>query len=444
MSGILLIVSIVVFVGSGARATQTVETNIVRNGSPFLSNDFDYCYYNATGVNENSENVRRLLDRIRTRPFFRYVRINTQKSCPYWAASVLCLSEQNPCEVCTCDAKDVPYKLLDESADIDANNVQIPVPSQYNDAIDRSPLSGKKGNLRQNFFKFSKNDLGEFVDLLRNPESLTGYSGDKAHRIWNAIYRENCFTTSESNQCSEKLFFYRLISGLHTSISAHLSANYYLQKEDPNVVENAGDENPLKNYLPECTEMQRRVHDHPERRENLYVLYQFVLRALSKSEKQYTGNLSIYESGVPEEDHILKEEIKDLFTQELLCKKTFDDIKFLESPTTKLLLPRMVQMMTNITTLMNCLTCEKCRLWGKLQTHGVATAFKVILSHEPNLRRCEMVALLNLARQLAMSIHYINKVCPNQMQEGNKSQVDTFPSPEILPNPLNESHVDEL
>lgn len=33
----------------------------------------------------------------------------------------------------------------------------------------------------------------EYVDLLLNPERYTGYKGKSAHRIWDSIYKENCF-----------------------------------------------------------------------------------------------------------------------------------------------------------------------------------------------------------------------------------------------------------
>lgn len=40
---------------------------------------------------------------------------------------------------------------------------------------------------------------GEYVDLTVNPERFTGYSGPAAHRIWGAIYDENCFGISEAD-----------------------------------------------------------------------------------------------------------------------------------------------------------------------------------------------------------------------------------------------------
>lgn len=32
----------------------------------------------------------------------------------------------------------------------------------------------------------------------------------------------------------------------------------------------------------------------------------------------------------------------------------------------------------NVTRIMDCVGCDKCRLWGKVQTMGVATALKVL------------------------------------------------------------------
>merc|ERR1712131_523866 len=95
-----------------------------------------------------------------------------------------------------------------------------------------------------------------FIDLLKNPERFTGYDGEAAHKVWRAIYEENCFKpepwpaassghiqknpvnffedsqTGNSNGdpgqglCLEKRIFYRAISGLHSSISIHLSYIY--------------------------------------------------------------------------------------------------------------------------------------------------------------------------------------------------------------------------
>jgi len=93
-----------------------------------------------------------------------------------------------------------------------------------------------------------------FVDLTLNPERYTGYSGEAAHRIWRAIYEENCFKPTAGSgsggsgqgpsysgaflqdsldgMCLEKRAFYRAVSGLHASITIHLTANHLVKKED--------------------------------------------------------------------------------------------------------------------------------------------------------------------------------------------------------------------
>ncbi|KAJ3130069.1 hypothetical protein HK098_006781, partial [Nowakowskiella sp. JEL0407] len=38
---------------------------------------------------------------------------------------------------------------------------------------------------------------GVYVNLNKNPERFTGYSGDSANRIWASIYNENCFDLVE-------------------------------------------------------------------------------------------------------------------------------------------------------------------------------------------------------------------------------------------------------
>jgi hypothetical protein len=63
--------------------------------------------------------------------------------------------------------------------------------------------------------------------------------GEHAHRIWSAIYNQSCFTDGVS--CSEERVFYRLISGMHASISCHLSSDYLLDEQKgiwgPNMTE---------------------------------------------------------------------------------------------------------------------------------------------------------------------------------------------------------------
>jgi hypothetical protein len=63
----------------------------------------------------------------------------------------------------------------------------------------------------KNTFECARDDA-VYVDLTRNPEGNTGFSGEEARRIWNAIYNENCFKVSsaENKRAHVKSFFFVL------------------------------------------------------------------------------------------------------------------------------------------------------------------------------------------------------------------------------------------
>lgn len=87
---------------------------------------------------------------------------------------------------------------------------------------------------------------------------------------------------------------------------------------------------------------------------------------------------------------------------------------------------------------MDCIGCDKCRLWGKVQTTGLATALKVLFemdekalryasffqyydqsqrlirshSHNTNqnlLQRSEVVALINTLHRFSESLHAVER-----------------------------------
>merc|ERR1712216_1060552 len=66
-----------------------------------------------------------------------------------------------------------------------------------------------------------------------------------------------------------------------------------------------------------------------------------------------------------------------------------------------------VQHLRNVSLIMDCIGCEKCKLWGKVQVLGVGTALKILLSERANrkyeLERNEIIALFNLLAKLAAS-----------------------------------------
>jgi len=70
----------------------------------------------------------------------------------------------------------------------------------------------------------------------------------------------------------------------------------------------------------------------------------------------------------------------------------------------------------NVSRMMDCVGCDKCRLWGKLQTVGYGTALKVLFEYDENkngenppLRRTELVALVNTLDRISNSLTAIGR-----------------------------------
>ena len=53
---------------------------------------------------------------------------------------------------------------------------------------------------------------------------------------------------------------------------------------------------------------------------------------------------------------------------------------------------------------MNCVDCEKCRFFVKMQIYGLGTALKILFGLNPSYKRNEIVALLNLFSKISSSV----------------------------------------
>ncbi|KAL8950741.1 MAG: hypothetical protein Q9222_003238 [Ikaeria aurantiellina] len=271
---------------------------------------------------------------------------------------------------------------------------------------------------------------GDYVSLVDNPERYTGYAGQP---VWDAIYRENCFFKSTppsslssspmnpfgnrleaanalrnviqagapqseivlDDECLEKRVFHRIISGMHASISTHICNDYLNQttgKWEPN----------LQCYTD-------RLATHPERVSNLYFNYALLLRAVTKL-RTYLKNYTFC-SGDIAQDAATKSKILHLADSAAAQPRIFDESIMFQDPHDTGLKEDFRNRFRNVSRLMDCTGCDKCRLWGKLQTVGYGTALKVLFEYEedkngenPPLRRTELVALVNTLDRVANSL----------------------------------------
>lgn len=302
---------------------------------------------------------------------------------------------------------------------------------------------------------------GDYVSLVDNQERFTGYTGPSAHQVWEAIYRENCFHKPQSEDegqkarasssqaaldlrnvikehnvqqsvqqaialgsgkgpidelefddgCVEKRVFYRVVSGMHASISIHLCWEWLNQTTGE--------------WMPNVQCYESRLHTHPERISNLYFNYALLLRAWGK----VRNHLKKYSfcSADPEQDTHTKDLVVSLSDAINGHSDTvFDETAMFRSPDAVGLKEDFRNRFRNISRIMDCVGCDKCRLWGKVQTNGYGTALKILFefdehnpTDDPPLRRTELVALLNTLDRVSHSLDAVRKF--TQMIEDRKT-----------------------
>lgn len=392
----------------------------------------------------------------------RYFRVDLWRDCSLWNDDGTCMRES--CAVCECPIDELPPALQGEAAPTDKGSAQdcnqgggsapesrtggltMGVSPAQLDALSRVALGGGPGQDselkgwdlprgEQERAQWTEADPESsslaYVDLLKNPEGFTGYSGPDAHRIWSSVYDENCFRGTDGEDeglCLEERAFFRLVSGLHASISTHLSLNALDGK-------------------PHAQLWVDRVGRWPNRIRNLYFTFLVVLRAVRKAGDRLLAP-GLLSSGLEGEDARVRELLSRLVGSDppgdhpaaALVGRAFDEQamfrvrreevidacpavlsggltdmqeltrRYHEAAQRKAALRAEFQgKFRNISRIMDCVGCEKCRMWGKLQFLGLGTAMKVLFDDDGDkaaiaLTRNEAVALVNVLHRLAISV----------------------------------------
>ncbi|KAI0200881.1 endoplasmic oxidoreductin [Astrocystis sublimbata] len=424
----------------------------------------DACVSYQTLENLNAQIKPAIDDLTKNTDFFSYYRLNLfNKVCPFW-------NDENgmcgniACAVNTIDNEDdIPKiwraselgKLEGPSAKHPGRKVQKEKPQrplqgllgedvgescvvEYDDECDERDYCVPEDE--------TTSSKGDYVSLVLNPERFTGFAGEGAKMVWDAIYRENCFQKSSfpqsaslgspsllqgsaaqdfrnvllsaerqqmleqhhqdpgtnfaqtglenEDECLEKRVFYRVISGMHSSISTHLCWDFLNQT--------TGEWQPnLKCYT-------ERLLTHPERISNLYFNYALLTRAVAKLGpylQDYT-----FCTGEPDQDAATKATVLAVTQASSSVPQIFDESLMFKNGEGPSLKEDFRNRFRNVSRIMDCVGCDKCRLWGKLQTSGYGTALKVLFETENEggealeLKRTELVALFNTYARLSSSV----------------------------------------
>uniref|UniRef100_A0A3P8QDK4 Endoplasmic reticulum oxidoreductase beta n=1 Tax=Astatotilapia calliptera TaxID=8154 RepID=A0A3P8QDK4_ASTCA len=413
-----------------------------------LTGVLDDCFCDVESIDIfNNLKIYPRIRKLTERDYFRYYRVNLKRPCPFWPDDGHCSIKDchvEPCPEVSHVIKNPSCVQYSQAANTMSDVVECQQAKELG-AIN-STLSNQS---KEAFADWARHDDAqdhfcelddetspdaEYVDLLLNPERYTGYKGPSAWRVWNSIYEENCFKprsvyrplnplscyrqTRLNSLCLEKRVFYRLISGLHSSINIHLCAEYLLDEGwgrsvwGPNVQE-----------FRQRFDMAETKGEGTRRLKNLYFLYLIELRALYKVAPYFERAIVNLYTGNAQEDGETKDLLLHIFNEIKAFPMHFDEKSMfaghkLEAKTLK---EEFRLHFKNISRIMDCVGCSKCRLWGKLQTQGLGTALKILFSekeiknlpeHSPSkgfqLTRQEIVALMNGFGRLSTSIYQLH------------------------------------
>lgn len=321
--------------------------------------------------------------------FFKYFRVDISRECPFWQDSPLCSSTAMCTLKCPCPSESLPKVWLEEDLRI---REQMSFSALY-----QVDISKPDHFILSNWTLDMFGNKTLYVDLTKDKEQYTGYNGQ---RIWNSLYSTLC--EEITLHCGPDDPIFRILSGMHTSVSSHLSEHFVKFYKTRELV--FSDE---KLYFD-------KVGRFPERMQNLVFAVQILIEALVK-----LGD-SLLEIPIDTED--FSEDIKSRnLIQSLVSAmnnhaiQKSSDVDILARNKSQLsgnnVSSIYLKFVGNLTQVMDCIDCQKCKVYGKMQVLGVGVALRCLLTQKPSqITRNELVAFLNTLTKWIESIEIIDKM----------------------------------
>ncbi|CAD7925000.1 unnamed protein product [Amoebophrya sp. A120] len=362
--------------------------------------------------------------------------------------NLMSMENNKPKTACSVDTEDdAAAQLMKNTSDL--NRAKTDQESQFSQVIAAENCAEDAPEFWLDMCAKVGTEAPEFVNLMKNPETNTGYNG---RHIWEAMYSENCFShenrpsamlvhqqeepilprldvfspssarkNDDDGRCFEERVLYRLLSGVHSATSISIFYKYF-----PPTGDNPDDwgKNPRK--------FMKVFARHPDRLKNLYFAFVVLLRSIKKGSnffRQYK-----YNTGDAVEDEKIADLIKRLLDSERLqfCHSAFEGFDersmFLSKEVSRREFKRGFQ---RISALMSCVKCSRCKLHGKLNILGIGAALKVLLLPDDmlptSMSREEIVALVNTLHAFSEALQRANELLSlYQWTHPSRKPVDVF------------------
>jgi len=352
------------------RLSAAVEPTVELYGLP---EEGAWLQEGITAIRAHNAEVLPLLEDLRGRRFFRLYAADLLASCSYMP------TEEVPCELGECEVdamEDVPSEL--SARDESESDFELDGWARWD----------------------QPSDFTEYYDLIENPEGNTGYDGSN---VWRFIHQKICFQKEVSKSGNEwKGDFNRAVSGLHSSVSAHIIADMATEDE-----------------AKALDEYRRRLRDEPDAVVNLHFALMIVLCGVDAARERLDGCGYLGE-GVELLPTMTKLTASPLLTEPAVQRAAYYLKEHTTSPSAE---PWKLRLRTrDLLRLMNCVQCNICRLHGKVMVLGFAAALQVLLGisgrgeescNRPpdptSLHRVEVAAMLTTCAKLASACEIVER-----------------------------------
>ena len=349
--------------------------------------------YNIKDIINNNKKLCHSLQKLKKTLFFKIFKLNLEPECSIFHQENICRNIE--CQICECANNEVP-RLWKQPQGIN-EDIITSIEDPFNKWVEKFNIDSKQWLLKEDI----DSKEGSYIDLLKNPEGYTGYKGS---HIWSAIFKENCFSEVDSDICVEDSIFTKIFLGWQVNTNFQIGCNFHDKETNDTYIN--------------VTYVTDKFLNHKERIDYLLFLYSLMLRAVNKAipmlleYNYYSGNKTEDEMTTKYFREVFRYELKNIDLIEGCFEKIYEHFeKFKNSEK----LSELILRFRNISSIIDCVTCAKCRMHAKLEVFGIATMLKILFTRNSEelkkiLSRNELVSFINLFAKLSKSVDNIDVV----------------------------------